>query len=203
MVIGILGGTFDPVHDAHLQMALEAKRTLVLDQVRLVPCHRPPHRDSPLFTSLQRLELLKLATESMPDIMVDDRELHRDRASYTVDTLLSFRHEYGEDCSLVLLMGMDAYSHLNEWFQWQQLRKLAHIAVMTRPDTLPPQQTVLADWLASKDALNIVHKQAAGGLVLLQQSMLSVSATSIREQLTQGLPVTNVPPKVAEYLQNR
>lgn len=200
MAIGIMGGTFDPVHNAHLQMALEAQRNLGLDSVRLVPCHRPPHRDCPSLCSEQRLHLLTLATEDSDVIEVDDRELQRNKASYTVDTLLSLREELGDEVSLVFLLGMDAFSHLTSWYKWEKLRALTHIAVMTRPNSPAPKDGVLADWLANIDSPSIVHQQAAGGLLLLEQSLLPISATAIREQLLHSKSVDDLPPKVAEYL---
>ncbi|ODS23782.1 nicotinate (nicotinamide) nucleotide adenylyltransferase [Candidatus Endobugula sertula] len=202
MAIGIFGGTFDPVHNAHLQMALEAKSSLRLDEVRLVPCHRPPHRDSPTLSSEQRLELLYIAIRDLPGLVIDERELKRDHSSYTVDTLLSFREELGQEISLVLMVGLDAFIHLTQWYQWQRLRKLAHIAVMLRPGCPLPNNGILAEWLSMVDAQTIIHQQAAGGLLLLEQSLLPISATAIRQQLAEGQLVNNTPPLVAEYLQS-
>jgi len=200
MAIGIFGGTFDPVHNGHLRMALEAKDNLGLDEVRLVPCHYPPHRDEPSLSSIQRLEILNIATKNLQGIVVDDRELKRDQLSYSIDTLDSFREELGDEVSLVLMMGMDAFVKLTSWHQWQRLRELAHIAVMVRPDSLPPQSGVLADWLANSDNPVIVKQQAAGGIILLEQSLLAISATAIREQLEQNRIIDDVPLSVAEYL---
>jgi len=195
-----MGGTFDPVHNAHLQMAMEAQHNLGLEHVRLIPCHRPPHRDCPSLSSEQRLHLLNIATEDNDVLTVDDRELRRDKPSYTVDTLQSLRDELDGDISLVFLMGMDAFSQLTSWYQWEKLRTLAHIAVMNRPDSQAPKEGVLAHWLTNIDHGAIVQQQVAGGLLLLEQSLLAVSATAIREQLSHRKPATDLPPKVADYL---
>ncbi len=131
--IGFFGGTFDPVHCGHLQMALAAKKHLKLDEVRLLPCHQPPHRAAPQLTSQQRLLLLNLAVQEVDGLSIDDRELRRDKLSWTVDTLKDCRKEFGDELSITLLMGVDAYNGLQQWYEWQQLLKLSHIVVMQRP----------------------------------------------------------------------
>jgi nicotinate-nucleotide adenylyltransferase len=206
--IGIFGGTFDPVHNGHLQMALEAKDALGLAEVRLVPCHRPPHRDEPMLTAPQRLSLLSLAVKALDaqgeaGLVVDKRELLRPTISYTIDTLLSCRQEFGDAVSLALMLGADAFAQLDTWRHWQQLRKLAHIVVMARPDSGLPDNTILNEWMANADTLDIVTQQASGGFILLQQSLLAISATQIRQQLIENKTVRELPPVVADYIQQQ
>ncbi len=201
--IGILGGTFDPVHNAHIQMAVEAKQALHLDEVRLIPCHKPPHRDVPAATSAQRLSLLKLAIEEQDGLRVDDREIQRDTASYTVDTLLSLRQELGDQVSLVFLLGTDAFVQMHTWHRWQALRDLAHIAVMSRPDSAQVTHTTLKEWVNTADTPSVIDTQAAGGFIMLSQSLLAISATDIRQQLSQQLIPTELPATVAQYIQEQ
>jgi nicotinate-nucleotide adenylyltransferase len=198
--IGVFGGTFDPVHNGHIQMAVEARESLSLDEVRLIPCHRPPHREAPSVDSLQRLHLLSLAISGHQGLLVDDRELRRDTASYTVDTLISLRAELGAELSIVLMLGMDAFAHLTTWHQWQRLRELAHIAVIARPNSSAIVDGELKQWLSQVDDHSIVHQQAAGGVLMLTQSLLPISATAIRQQLKNGEEVTDLPPQVVEYI---
>ena len=97
--VAIFGGTFDPIHNGHLQSALELKQQLQLDQLRLLPCHRPPHRDTPGCSSEQRLEMVRLAVAGS-DLVVDDREIQRPGLSYSVNTLEQYRGDLGDNTSL-------------------------------------------------------------------------------------------------------
>ncbi len=147
-MIGILGGTFDPIHHGHLRCAQELLQDLPLDEVRLVPCRIPPHRDTPQASAEQRLRMLKAALDGAPGLTVDDRELSREGPSYTVDTLHSLRAEFGAT-PLCLIVGMDAFNGLDRWHRWQELIGLAHIVVAHRPGWLPPQAGAVAELLSS------------------------------------------------------
>ena len=197
--IGFFGGTFDPVHCGHLQMALAAKKHLKLDEVRLLPCHQPPHRAAPQLTSQQRLLLLNLAVQEVDGLSIDDRELRRDKLSWTVDTLKDCRQEFGDELSIILLMGVDAYNGLQQWYEWQQLPKLAHIGVLQRPEYTMPKVGILANWLERSSAANI-RRQPAGTVIALEQPQLPWSATEIREQLALGVQPKGLPESVFNYI---
>jgi nicotinate-nucleotide adenylyltransferase len=197
--IGLFGGTFDPVHCGHIQMALAAKKYLKLDEVRLLPCHQPPHRDTPQLSSQQRLLLLKLAVSNIGGLAIDDRELKRDKLSWTVDTLKDYRKEFGDELSITLLMGVDAYNSLQTWHEWQQLPTLAHVGVLQRPEYIMPKEGVLADWLASSSAAKI-HTQPSGMVIALEQPQLPWSATTVREQLALSVRPRGLPKSVLDYI---
>ncbi|MPZ44034.1 MAG: nicotinate-nucleotide adenylyltransferase [Betaproteobacteria bacterium] len=131
--IGILGGTFDPVHYGHLRLAEEAADALGLTQVRLIPAALPNLRARPGTKPHQRLEMTRLAAAHNPRLAVDDRELRREGMSYTVDTLDELRAELGATRPIWLILGADAFLRLPAWSRWLQLFDLAHIAVATRP----------------------------------------------------------------------
>jgi len=185
-LIGILGGTFDPVHFGHLRPALDVIEQLGLDRVHLIPSARPPHREQPQATPEQRLTMLQLAVKNNPQFVVDDRELHREGASYTVDTLLSLREEY-PDSSLYLMLGTDAFSYIQTWHRWDELLNLAHIVVMQRPDETLEMSPELNEWYQQHLALDNESNNIAGAIFPVKVTQLAISATEIRSKLSQGL----------------
>ena len=139
--IGLLGGTFDPVHIGHLRSALEVADALALDELRMMPNARPPHRDTPQVSPQQRLEMVRLAVDGIAPLVVDDRELKRDKPSYTVDTLELMRAELAADDQLFLLLGWDAFCGLPSWHRWEELLQHCHILVLQRPALSAPGRT--------------------------------------------------------------
>jgi nicotinate-nucleotide adenylyltransferase len=131
-MLGIFGGTFDPIHYGHIKPALSVKQALNLSQLRFVPNRVPPHRDTPWLSSAQRLVLLKTALQDYPDIIVDERELKRDGPSYMVDTLKSLKQEFPDE-QLCLIIGMDAFYGISAWFEWRSIFDLCQLVVTTRP----------------------------------------------------------------------
>lgn len=129
-MIGILGGTFDPVHYGHLRPALEVKEVFGLTEIRLLPSAHPPHREQPAATALMRVRMLELAIQNQSGFVIDTRELDRAGRSYMIDTLKSFRLEFPEQ-TLILFVGADAFKNLTNWHCWQQLFDYAHIVVMS------------------------------------------------------------------------
>jgi len=150
--IGILGGTFDPIHFGHLRMAQELAESLGLDEVRFIPAARPPHRAQPHGAAEARAEMVRLAISGNPRFVLDTREFERDGPSYMVDTLSCLRAEVGDDTPLCLLLGADAFLGLPTWHRWRELFQLAHVVVAHRPgvvlDTASPGMSpeLRAEW---------------------------------------------------------
>ncbi len=184
--IGILGGTFDPIHYGHLRPALEVLETLDLAEIRFVPCRVPAHRGSPQITAGQRLALARLATVGQPGFLVDDRELRREGPSYMVETLASLREDFG-DVPLCLIVGADAFGELHTWHRWRELSQFAHIVVMQRPGLPKPFVPVLEEFIAPRkvDAATL-RRQLAGGILFQPVTQLDISATYIRALLARG-----------------
>jgi len=206
-MIGIFGGTFDPVHFGHLRPALEVFQALGLKELRLLPCGRPPHRSPPHACGSDRLAMLRLAIEGQPGFMVDDRELRREGPSYMAETLESLRQETGQP--LCLLLGMDAFANLPSWHRWQDILSLAHIVVMQRPG-------MTREYLYQSDLLSLVLQQRlvetvqelsahiAGKVYFQPVTLLDISATVIRQALLRGESVQYLVPKVVyDYLKQR
>lgn len=137
-MIGILGGTFDPVHYGHLRTALDVQEALGLNEIRLIPLRDPPHRSAPLAPASQRLALLRAAIKDNPGFAVDSRELERSGKSYSVDTLHSLKQEQPERV-LCLLLGSDAFDGFPEWHEPERILQLAHLVVMQRPGEPEPR----------------------------------------------------------------
>ncbi len=131
--IGILGGTFDPVHLGHLHLAAEVYTQIHLSELRFIPCYRSPFKMRPIATDDQRLTMLKLAIKDYPEFILDDREIQRAGISYTVDTLRSLRQEFA-DARLYFIMSADAFAKFRLWRDAAEILKLANLIVADRPD---------------------------------------------------------------------
>ena len=185
--IGLLGGTFDPIHIGHLRSALEVAEQLNLDELRLIPSARPPHRQAPQVSAADRLAMVALAVAGSPPLQVDDRELQRDRPSYSIDTLLSLRSELAADDQLFLLLGWDAFCGLPSWHRWQELLEHCHLLVLQRPDADSEAPEALRDLLAARSVSDPLSLQGAGGQIsFIWQTPLVISATQIRHLLVSG-----------------
>lgn len=201
--IAIFGGTFDPVHNGHVQSAEELKQRLVLDELRLLPCHLPAHRKLPGCSSQQRLAMVKLAVAAT-DLSVDGRELQWDGTSYSVETLEHLRRELGEQVSLIWLMGSDAFAKVDSWYRWRELLTLAHIVVMARPDEPLPGNGAVAELLTQHRAPSaaVLKQQPAGFIWLENLTPYPVSATAIRRSIANKETVTgDVPAAVLNYIE--
>jgi nicotinate-nucleotide adenylyltransferase len=200
--IGILGGTFDPVHCGHLRLALEIRGLLSLDTVRLLPAPNPRLRDTPHADVTQRLQLLAAAVEDEPGLEVDARELERDGPTYTVETLASLRREF-PDAALVFILGMDSFQHLDRWHRWRELTELAHLAVAHRPGGALPAGGPIAELLAQRrwDDVATLLDEPAGRIVVCEPPLLDISATRVRSLVSQGRSIRFlVPDKVIELI---
>jgi nicotinate-nucleotide adenylyltransferase len=186
-MLGILGGTFDPVHFGHLRPALDVQQALGLEEVRLVPCHIPPHRPQPVADALQRVAMLEAAVRNYPEFRLDRRELARTGPSWTRDTLASLREELGSR-GLCLLVGMDAFHGLPTWHRWHELIDLCHMVVMTRPGSEFHASGELEEFVGRYRVTDPADlKKRAAGLILFQTvTQLEISATRIRALLAQG-----------------
>ncbi len=185
--VGILGGTFDPIHIGHLRGAIEVAELLGLDELRLIPSARPPHRSTPNVSALQRLAMVELAVANVPPLLADGRELQRLQPSYSIDTLESLRSELAQDDQVFLLLGWDAFAGLPSWQRWQQLLNHCHLVVLQRPDADTPLTPELLALLAARQVANSTALSGPSGqIVLLEQMPLAVSASHIRQLLGSG-----------------
>ncbi|WP_110716571.1 nicotinate-nucleotide adenylyltransferase [Salinicola acroporae] len=199
--IAMLGGTFDPVHIGHLRSAVELGEALALDAVHMIPAHVPPHRKAPGISAEHRLAMLKAGIGDTPGLVADDREVRRPGHSYSIDTLISLREEWGEQARLIMAVGHDAFLGLPEWHQRDRLLSLAHIVVIDRPDHEAPLEPALASLIEGREVSTVESMMAAPGGHLLRlrlPSRMAIAATEVRWRLQQGLSVRYLIPEAVE-----
>lgn len=204
--VGVFGGTFDPIHNAHLRLVEEARRLLGLDHVVLVPAGNPRHREQPVASAERRLSMVRLAVAGKSWLQVDDGEIGSASPSYTVPTLHRLRQAYGAERPLVLLLGSDAFRGLAGWRSWRELFALAHIAVATRPGhaldagALPP---ALRDEYQQRlrQEPGCLATASAGWIMPFTMPPMELSSTAIRAALGRNeKPRDLLPPAVLEYI---
>lgn len=196
MNVGVLGGTFNPVHLGHLRAAEEVREALGLDRVLFVPARVPPHKASAeVAPPALRLRMVRAAVEGNPGFEVSDLELRREGPSYMVDTLATLRDGLGPSDRLWLLVGADAFREVHTWWRFPDLFRLADFAVMRRPpDTgaLPLPRGIELDFAPS--AGGYVH--ASGREVrFVPVTLLDISSTRIRRALDEGRSVRYLVPE--------
>lgn len=203
MRIGLFGGTFDPIHLAHLRMAIELKQACCIDDMRLLPAHIPPHKSAPAVNPERRLAMLQLALRYCPELSIDGRELRRNAPSYTVDTLEELAHEAPSPTSLCLCIGADSLVNLPTWHRWRRVLELANIVVAVRPGYAIPKSGPIAELLASQRITSAeLNEHRAGKLVIVDTTLMAISATQIRTEIAAGRSAQFwVPDCVWRYIQ--
>ena len=181
--VGILGGSFDPVHNAHLAVARAALGELGLARVLWVPSGTPPHRQAPRACAADRAAMVAAAIAAEPRFVLDRRELRKASPGYTVETLEDLRAELGAQVEMVLLIGGDQYARLGTWHRSEELFALARIAVFARPGL----------------ALG-----AAERVTVVPMAPMDISSTSIRERIAKRESVRGLmPDAVLDYIESR
>ena len=205
--VGILGGTFDPVHFGHLRLAEEMLELANLRQIRFIPAGMPPHRDLPQVSAQHRSAMVQLAIADQPAFVLDDREVRRTTPCYTVDTLRELRAELGAAQPLCLLMGGDAFLQLHTWHEWERLFELAHIVVGYRPGFTLEERIHSATaelqrhYHARLCKADMLAQRPCGGIAELAIPKLEISATDIRRRVAEGRTIRYLLPNtVADYI---
>jgi nicotinate-nucleotide adenylyltransferase len=188
-MIGVFGGTFDPIHYGHLRTALDVVQGLGLAELRLLPLKVAVHRAQPVAGAGLRLAMTRMAARGQPEFVVDDRELTRDGPSYTVDTLTSLRDELGPDRPLCLLVGGDAFAGFFDWHRPRAILGLAHLVVMQRPGAATVRDAALRAEIARRraEAPEALQRSPAGRIYFQTVIQLDISSTRIRRMLGAGL----------------
>lgn len=201
MRLGILGGTFDPVHYGHLRFAEEARELFSLDGVVFVPVGIPPHKEATRIASAeQRLKMVELAIKGNHLFCVSDIEIKKPWMSYSVDTIKEIKKEFSPEVELYFLVGHDAFQEIGSWKDYQELLTLCHFVVATRAGqggTLPLE---VAD-LFCYDGNGCYRYRGGTWLYQVEITTLDISSTRIRETVRQGNSVKYlVPPEVEDFI---
>jgi nicotinate-nucleotide adenylyltransferase len=210
--LGLLGGSFNPVHNGHLAIARQTRTALGLDQILFVPTSHPPHKpNGSLAPAQDRYEMVRLAISSDPTFAISDVEINRPGKSYSIDTIRLLQQTYGAQTQLFFLIGLDAFLDFPSWREPRTLLQLCSFVVLSRPGLLfrslstvrllPP---IPVSSLMDLDAGRISRIEAplgTQGLICLKLPPSPISASDIRSQIRQGHPVANLlPPLVESYI---
>lgn len=210
--VGLLGGTFNPIHNAHLAIARQARETLDLDRVVMVPSGDPPHKTSQgLASAKDRYEMVRLAVGSDPHFAISDVEVRRSGKSYSIDTVRLLQQEYGQGTRLYFLIGLDAFLEFPTWREPETLLTLCSFVVLSRPglsflalSSLPliprlPQASLTELDEGRRTRLDV--EAGSQSLTCLRVTPSTVSASDIRAKIARGAPTANLlPPAVESYI---
>jgi nicotinate-nucleotide adenylyltransferase len=205
MRLGILGGTFDPIHAGHLDAAAAALRALALDRVLFVPSHVPPHRDAPRASSYHRFAMVALALQPWPAFILSDLELRETGPSYTAVTLRRLRERGLVASQLFVITGADAFAEIATWHDYPAVLDAGHFVVVSRPGyrlddlraRLPELRHRLVD---AGDAPRDGAPAYGTSIYLLRATTTDVSSTDVRRRLAERDPLDDLVPRaVAEY----
>jgi nicotinate-nucleotide adenylyltransferase len=211
--LGLLGGTFDPIHVGHVAAARAAHKTLDLDRIRFIPSARPVHRpDSPGASGYHRLEMVRLAVADTPGWEVSDLELTREGPSYTYDTLTTIAAEGLSPLQIFFITGADAFAEITTWRRYPDVLDLAHFVVVARPGTtldslsarvpdLSPRMMAVSAFTGLSGGTGPARPKDATRILLLEASTPDVSATDIRTRVARHQSIDGLVPRaVSAYI---
>lgn len=202
-IIGLLGGTFDPVHNGHLAIATKLLQKIPFTTIQLIPCRYSANKKSPSTTRDNRLQLLKIALQYCSNtVEINTTELYRPGTSYTIDTLKILRSQH-PDASLNLIIGTDVLMTLNQWLHWHTILDYCHLIIIDRPGHQIKANDWLSSYLEKNQSLNDsgLLEHTHGLIYRLDLETPFLSSSMIREQIKHGKPIDNyLPPGIIEYI---
>ena len=198
-MIGIYGGSFDPVHLGHLKTATSIKNELDIERLFLLPCYQPVHKQSLNYTSEQRLEMLSLAIQDFPELEIDTREILREGSSFMIDTLIELVEEFNNH-TICLIIGMDSFINFKTWKQWDEFADLVHMVVLPRSGNQPDKKSLdTFDLAKDKDHLK---SELTGLLYFSNSKLIDISSSDIRDKIANDQDLDQlVPSSVINFLQ--
>jgi len=203
-LIGVLGGTFDPIHNGHIHLALEVRDKLKLDEVKLIPANIPPHRSTPTTSADDRKKMTELAICDQKNLSVDFREIENKNISYTINTLISLRTEFPND-ALFLIVGEDVFNMVDSWKDWQSLLNYTHIIVATRPDDDKNISDELKIWQDKNriDDIKILKTTLSGYIFYINTPIVKISSSMIRKYYSEHKNIgVYLPANIITYIKD-
>ena len=198
-MIGIYGGSFDPVHLGHLKTATSIKNELGIERLFLLPCYEPVHKQSLNYSSEQRLEMLSLAIQDFPELEIDTREILREGSSFMIDTLIELVEEFNNH-TICLIIGMDSFINFKTWKQWDEFADLVHMVVLPRSGDQPDKKSLDTFDLA-KDKEHL-KSELTGLLYFSNSKLIDISSSDIRDKIANNQNLDQlVPSSVINLLQ--
>ena len=201
--LGVLGGTFDPIHVGHLDAAEAARAALALDEILVLPAHDPPHRSiDPRASAFHRFALLALALEGRDAYRLSDRELQQSGPSYTALTLQELHASGWSPSQIFFILGADAFAEIATWYDYPAILDASHFAVIARPDTTFDAALKQTPGLAERVRTPAAGSMETPSIFLIEARTSAVSSSEIRARLLAGRSIDRlVPPAVARYIQ--
>ncbi|MFT3741222.1 MAG: nicotinate-nucleotide adenylyltransferase [Gammaproteobacteria bacterium] len=184
--VGLLGGTFDPVHLGHIHLALSVYHALHLKVVQLIPCAQPPLKSPPVASIADRLTMLSAAIANQPELQLNLCEVNREGVSYTIDTVKLIREQMGPSVSLNFIVGIEQFSQFHLWKAWQDILNYVHVVVATRANFEYVGNPTLDKWLHNHQIqdFHLLHQKPAGYIYFLPLDPVAISASQIRHLLS-------------------
>lgn len=198
-LIGILGGSFNPIHYGHLNIANDLQQLFNFDKVIFMPCGNPVFKKNNLTSNNHRLNMLNLALKDKNNFVVDERELNRKSKSYSIISLEELQQEYPAT-SLVWIMGLDAFNHFQKWYRYRDILNIANLVVISRPDSVNLANQLLASHLTHNP--NDILSIPAGKIYFFPHSNYPYSSSSIRNALKHNQVPNGLPIDVLDYIHN-
>jgi len=203
--IGLFGGTFDPIHNGHLNVVQQLLQQFPFTQIQLIPCYQSPLRSMPQANATARLAMLQLACADHPQLAINTWELEQAKPSYTIDTLRHLTHQQPQS-TYYLIIAADAFNHFDRWRNWSTLLTLTHLIIVNRPGYILQLSPALQNALAQHQVTHFTQlsTQRAGGIFIHTLQGLTISATQIRLAIQQGQGIEHwVPSKISTYIRQQ
>ena len=190
-LIGVFGGTFDPVHNGHTKIIQNLLKLIPFDEIKVIPNGQPPHRTS-VCSNNDRLEMVNLAFKDINQILIDEREIHREGPSYAIHTAKEVLEEFHQH-NVVWIMGSDAFSGIDSWFEWEEFINIINILVMARPGSKIDPTSKAGILIMDRQTSNINDlSQGAGKILVVDIDPVNISSTQVRSNLASGETVNDL-----------